>query len=359
MNKSILKHETRSMKWILLLSIIASLFITIMFSVSLDSAFERMFSHGLQINRAVIQQALRYITGITLVIFTIISVVQVFMQFRLEKDQEVGRFLKSLPVKKEEFFKVKLSMGIMNITLAFIVLAIGLIIVRSRNMFWIKDIYNVSTISAPFIKADGVGSLLKEIGLIYLIVLSFYSFLFMVQYTFTNLLGGIVTGILVWLAPSFIMYSSMFTLEKFISISRSSSIERFSEKLLPWLYPFEYDYNTWLTDANGIGLGSIMNIENLEIKYVITLILILVNIIVGYKLNKSSRVENENMTIPFKGSRNIFKFGVTICSGLAVSTILSEIILMQTNNIIFLIFILAGGVIGYLISQKIANIGIR
>jgi hypothetical protein len=359
MNKSILKHEARWMKWILLLSILASLFLTIMFSLSLDTAFERIFSHGLQINQVIIQDSLRYITGMILVIFTIISIIQVFMQFRSEKDQEVGRFLKSLPVKKEEFFKVKLSTGIINITLGFIVLAMGIIIVRTKNMFWIKDIYSISTISAPFVKADGIGSLLKEIGLIYLIVLSFYTFLFMVQYTFTNVIGGIVTGILVWLAPGFIIYVSMFTLERFSYEPIFHTIARFSEKLLPWLYPFEYNYNTLITDANGMALSRLMNIENLEIKYIITLGLILINIIIGDKLNKSSKVENENMIIPFKISRNIFKFGVTICSGLLVSIILSEIMMIQINNIIYMLLILLGGFIGYFISQKIARVGIR
>lgn len=359
MNKSILKHETRSMKWILLLSILASLFLTIMFSIYLDGSYQMMFSNGIQINQALIQKSLRSINGIALVLFTIIAIIQVFMQFRSEKDQEIGRFLKSLPVKREEFFKIKLSTGIINITLGFIVLAIGIMIVRTKNMFWIKDIYDVSTISAPFVKADGMASILKELGLIYLIVLSFYTFLFMVQYTFINVVGGIVTGILVWLAPGFITYASVFTLERFISHHILGNIGRFSEKLLPWLYPFEYEYNTWFTDANGMGLGSIMNIRNLEIKYIILLALVLVNIIIGYKLNKSSKIENENMIIPFKTSGNIFKIGVTICSGLLVSIILSEIMMLQLHGIIYMLLILLGGFIGYFISRKITTVGVR
>lgn len=363
MNKSILKHEIRSMKWMLLLSIIGSLFITIMFSIYLDTSYGDMFSRGIRANEAMIQTALRYISNMILTIFTILSIIQIFMQFRSEKDPEIGRFLGSLPVRKEEFFKIKLVTGIMNLSLAFIVLAIGIIIVRSNNMFWVQDIYSISIISGPFIEADGIVSLLKEIGLIYLIILSFYTFLFMVQYTFTNVVGGIVTGFLVWLAPVFILYSSMFTLEKLTStaIARGfmvNGIMNYMEWLLPWIYPFGFDYKL-IVGPKDVTLGNILNIEGLWIKYIIVAVLILVNIFIGDKFNKKSKVENENMVIPFKATRNIFKVGVAICSGLLVSTILSEIMRIQISNIIHMVFIVLGGFIGYFISKRIAGAGIK
>lgn len=357
MNKSILKHEIRSMRWMLLLSVLVSLFLTIMFSMSLNNVYERMFSYGIQGNQALIQRSLRDISQTILALFTILSIIQIFMQFRSEKNQEIGRFLKSLPVRKEEFFKVKLVSGVVNLTLAFIVLAIGTIIVRNNNMFWIKDIYSISTISAPFIQVDGVASLLKEIGLIYLVVLSFYTFLFMIQYTFTNVVGGIVTGILVWLSPAFIIISSIFTLERFISIPISGRINMFAEWLLPWAYPLDYDYNTLFANLNGWDLGGISIIEKLGIKYIICLGLILFNMIISYKFNKTSKIEDENKIIAFKSTRNIFKLGVTICSGLLISTILSGILMIRISNIIYILFMLLGGSIGYFISRRITQVG--
>jgi hypothetical protein len=358
MNKSILKHETRSMKWILLLSILVSLFLTIMFSLILDGVYGSMFLNGIEVNQALIQRALRDTSPMILILFTIVSVIQVFIQFRTEKDEEIKRFLKSLPIGKEEFFKVKLSTGIINITLAFIVLTIGIIIVRMNNMFWIKDVYSISIISEPFIKADGIASLLKEIGLIYLIILSFYTFLFMVQYTFTNLIGGIVTGILVWLAPGFIAYISLHLLNRFIRIPLFYNFKKLTLWLIPWIYSSEH-ISLWIYDSNGVGIStSIRSIENLWIKYIICLALIIINIIIGHKFNKNSKVENENMIIPFKITRNIFKIGVTICSGLLVFVILSELMQIKTNNI-YIPFILLGGAIGYFISKKITKVGIR
>lgn len=359
MNKSILKHEIRSMKWMLLLSVLASLFLTIMFSISLDREYVSMFYDGIHGSEALVKRSLEYITVMTLVIFTSISIVQIFMQFRSEKNQETGRFLKSLPVKKEEFFKIKIVTGLINLTLAFIVLAVGLVIVRNNNMFWIKDTHALSYASKAFIKADGVGNLLKQAGLMYLVVLSFYTFLFMIQYTFTNVIGGIVTGILVWIAPIFIAISSMYTLENLGSVKIyntpfMAAISNYSELLLPWIYVFEQDYNIL---PYGIKLGSMFTIPSLGLKYIICLLLILVNIIVAYKFNKSSKVENENKVIVFKGTRNIFKLGVTVCSGLLVSVILGDIMMMQISNIVYVVLVVLGGAIGYWISDKISKVG--
>lgn len=362
MNKSILKHEIRSMKWMTLLSIIGSLSLIVIFSLALDGNYQRMFSNGLQVNQAIIKSALRNTIEISLILFIILSLVQIFMQFRSEKGQEVGRFLKSLPVKREEFFKIKLITGIVNLTLAFIVLGIGIIIVRNNNMFWIKDIYSVSTISETYMKADGVLSLMKDLGLVYLVVLSFYTFLFMIQYTFFNVVGSIVTGVLVYLAPIFIILSSAIALEKITSavsfrVLWIRGMDKASNWLLPWIYPLQYDNSGWMVDNNGIGFGPIQTIENLGVKYMVTIGLIIINILIAYKINKSSKIENENMVIPFKMSRNIFKVGVTICSGLLVSTILGEMIGLQMNNIIYILFMVLGGFIGYFISNKITGLG--
>lgn len=359
MNKSILKHEVRSMKWMLLLSILSSLFLTIMFSVLLDREYVVMFSGGIYLNESLIQTAFRHITMLGLGIFTVLSIIQIFMQFKSEKNQETLRFLKSLPVKKEEFFKIKLATGLFNLTLAFIVLAVGTIIVRNNNMFWIKDIHSISQISEAFMKSDSIQSLLKELGLVYVVVLSFYTFLFMIQYTFTNVVGGIVTGILVWIAPIFIAISSVATLGNLDSVkiynsSFMAAISNYSELLLPWLYIFEQDYNIL---PYGIQIGSISIISSLGLKYLICLVLILVNIIIAYRFNKSSKVENENTLIVFKSTRNIFKLGVTICSGLLVSAILGDAMMVQISNMVYIILMLLGGFIGYWISQKITRVG--
>lgn len=363
LNKSILKHEIRSMKWILVLSIVASLNLSLIFNMFLNEKYRDIFYHGLYGGQASIQSSLRQVSEMILLVFVVISIIQVFMQFRGEKGQEVGRFLKSLPVKNSDFFKVKLLTGIINLSLAFIILSIGMVVVRNSNMFWIKDVYSISVISQPFIKADSLVSMLGDIGLIYLVVVSFYTFLCMIQYTFSNIVGAIVTGIFVWLSPIFILFSSMETFDRIVQSSFNGSLSSLFYELgpnwlLPWLYPFDYNFDA-LVVGNFEIPGRIIPIADLGIKYIVVFVLILINLTVAYKLSKISKVEDENKVIAFKGFRNIFRFGVTICSALLVSIVLTDIIMIPLNNIIYVIFIILGGFIGYFVSKKIAQIGVR
>lgn len=367
MNKTILKHEFRSMKWTMLISILASLFLTFVFSRNLDFEYGMIFKDGLYGSQALIQNELRQISSSILTIFTGLSIIQVYMQFKSEKDQEIGRFLKSLPVKNQEFFKVKLITGIANLSLAFIVLILGFLYVRASNMFWIKDIYSISAFPEQYIAADGVMSLIGDVGLIYLVILSFYTFLFMIQYTFSSIVGGIFTGILVWLSPIFIVNSLVWLVERFVyeaSLSLSilsvlARVSQFSEWLLPSLYPFGYDYSSFVLDGNEMLGVHTSPIDYLGIKYLVSLALILINIIIAYNLNKRSRIEDENKVIAFKSARKIFKFGVTICSALLVSTVLNDSLAIQASNIILLILMTLAGAVGYFISRKITEIGLR
>lgn len=357
MNKSILKHELKSMKWMAALSVMASLGLVMIFNMNLDNMYGEMFFNGLMQNQAVIQESIRYISSMILLVFSAIAVVQVFMQFRAEKEQEIGRFLKSLPVKNSEFLKVKLLTGILNFTIAFIVLIVGVEIVSRANMFWIEDIYSISAFPEVFMEADGILSILKEIGLIYVIVVSFYTFLIMLQYTFSNIIGGIVTGILVWLAPAFILLVSSFTLERFTSIGGLEGLFRLSEWVLPFAYPFQIDYNSLGLNQSSMNLHMLGTIANLPLKYCICLALIAVNIFLAFKFNKDSKVEDENKAIKFKPVRIIFKIGVTVCSALLLSFIFTGFFMVDIPNSFCIILILLGGAIGYMVSRKIAQIG--
>lgn len=286
------------------------------------------------------------------------------MQFRPEKNQETARFLGSLPIKKEEFFRIKLTIGIISLSIAFMILILGIIIVRGSNMYWIRDIYMVSQVPEPYMIVDGVMNLLSIIGLIYLIVLNFYSFLFIVQYTFSHVVGGIVAGILTWLSPIFISLASIVSIERADPFSAAEGIyircfNFASEWLLPWLYPLDYNYNYFSATYGGIGQQNVGIIDNLWIKYLILLVFISVNIIIGSKLNQKSRLENENMVITFKSLRTIFKIGVTICSGLLLSIAITEVVNIPVSNTMYLFLLFVGGIIGYFISNKIVQAGVK
>lgn len=365
MNRTILKHEFRSSKWILLFSALLGIFTSITFNISLNEYYERLFISGIKPNMAVVNHGIRGAIGFALLAFTILSIVQVYMQFRSEKGQEVGRFLKSLPVSNIEFFKVKLVTGILNITVGFIVIFIGLTLVRQTNMFWIQDIYKISAHADVFMKLDGIGQIASYLGLTYLIAVAFYTFIFMIQYTFTNIVGGLVTGFLVWLSPFFILNSAVMTISKFsyknlYNSSYLNNLLDISTKLLPWTYISDYSY------SHDIGnplfpenLGYINTVSNLGGKYLITLAIILINIFIAYKFVQNSRIEDEEKIITFRLTRNIFKLGVSICTPLLISVIIIVILGIDINNILFAGILLAGLGLGYFVSDRITKVGIR
>lgn len=364
MNKSILKHEFKSSRWILLFSVILSLFSGVIFNMRLNETYERMMRVGLRPNQAVIHDALIAVLPLFLILFTVLSIIQVFMQFRSEKGQEVGRFLKSLPVSSKSFFKVKLITGILNITIGFIILFIALLLVRQANMFWIRDIYKISAYSHIFMKLDGISFILSYLGLTYFIVLSFYTFIFMIQYTFTNIVGAIVTGILTWLAPFFILNSLVYTISKFGYISLYNSkfinnITNFSINLLPWSYIIDHEIFNIGNRVFVENIGYISIISNIGLKYGITMVLTLVNILIAYKFVKNSRIEDEEKIITFKISRIIFKLGVTICTPLLISTIIIMVMGINPNNILFTIILFLSLCLGYFVSNKITKVGNR
>lgn len=364
MNKSILKHEFKSGKWIILFSTILALFTTLIFNIRLNERYDRMFLMGLRPNQGVIQDSLRETIALALFLFTILSIIQVFMQFRSEKGQEVGRFLKSLPISSGEFFKVKLISGIANISVGFIVLFIGLIAVRQANMFWIKDVYSISAYTNIFMDLDSIATILSYLGITYFIVLAFYTFIFMLQYTFTNIVGGIVTGILVWLSPFFIVQSFIFTISKFGSITFYNSkilnsISNFSPNLLPWTYIGSYNFQQIGNILYPENLGHIQTISNMGLKYGVTIALIIINIFIAYKFVENSKIEDEEKIITFKISRNIFILGVSICTPLLASLIITQILGIDINNILFTIILLSSLGLGYIVSNKITKVGIR
>lgn len=356
MNKSILKHEFRSMKWMMLLTIIVSGILVMMFNLNLTRTYEDMFLSGHFFDNGVIKNGLENIFGNALVFFTGLSMIQVFMQFRSEKDQEIVRFLKSLPVKKEEFFKIKLSVGILNITLGFIFLALGLVMVRNNNMFWIKDLYSVSVWSESLIQLDGISIMLNELALTYLVVLSFYTFIFMIQYTFSNVVGGIVTGILVWMSPIFIIFSGSEAILKIrnLTIFESDLVSKIGNKIIlifPWSYIFDRNYGKVFLIRESL-------INNFNLKVLISIGIIIINIFIAYKFVEKSKVEDENKIIAFPITRQIFKLGVSVCSGLLLFIFTNIILGMNIGTVGVVVSLLIGGSIGYFISNKIANIGI-
>lgn len=360
MNKSIVKHEIRSMKWVSLVFVLASLFLSLVFTYSLNERYEAVIKYGFNLNNMALLNEIRTIMYLGLVLFTIIIIIQVYMQFRSEKDREVGRFMKSLPIESKEFFKIKLFMGFLNIIAATMVLLFGIVVVKNQNMFWLKDIHLTSSIPETSKYLTSLPFLMKEFSLFILICLSFYSFLMMIQYTFNNTIGAIVTGFLTWLAPVFIVLGS---LNAYIEITASYYLKDLA--WVEWIYENVYWLMPWTYFARTDTIPYVHNnlevrltmIENFGPKIIISLGLIGIFSLVAYIFASRSRVEDEDRIISFSSFAFLFVVGVSLCSGLLTSLIFTGVMPFNISGSLLLGLSLLGGFVGFLISNNIRKVG--
>lgn len=344
MNKSIIKHELRSLKWIFALGLLVNIIILAGFNQSIDITYTNIFVNGLPMNQSIFNLDFYRMSASIVIGFMLVSVLQVYIQFQSEKKQEVSRFIKSLPIKDENLSITKILLGILNITILFVILYIGLLVIKHNNMFWVEDIYNTSNVRDSIMALD---QLIYPLFLIYLATVCFYTFLVMVQYMVSNNLASIVIGILVWFAPMFIVLTTKLVVGYY---NMSLGIN--------WVSTFWLNPSFYIVDLEYLILGGTSGaiVRKLNIHYLISLVLIIVNIIFAIRISMKNLIEDENKFIPLKSVRFIFILGVTICSSLLVSYIYLGLLDRSYYAVRPTIALIAGGLLGFVVSRRIARI---
>ncbi len=356
MNKSILKHELRSTRYVRLLFIVLGLLIGFAYHVNLNMAYENIITFGVESNKEFLanNSTLGSVVGYMMLLFSILSIVQIYIQFRLEKSGDVAMFLSALPIKKESFLIVKLFVGILNLTLGFLVILISVLIIRNNNIFWIEDLYRAFISSESYFKAASIPSILLKLGLGFLFNIWLYSFFFMIQYSFSNVVAGIVTAFFVSLAPVFIIVTIKPTLQIFgLELDILNNIN--TSYLMFFSYPLDSDLK--IIAERGNYIYSIEYIYNIGYKYLILIVNILINILLAFRLRIKFNIEDSGKIIMPDLFKNIFIFGVTLCSVLLISTLIIYVFSISFSPLIFAVILAAAGLIGFMISSKIGRVG--
>ncbi|AFS78877.1 hypothetical protein Curi_c18710 [Gottschalkia acidurici 9a] len=363
-NKALVKHEWRTMKWMLIYFTLVSIGYIVMFNLGIRYSYISMLKYGTSVDGNIIIDILRGINEVISIPFGIGIVLMIVMQFKDSKSLEVGRFLKSLPISSREYYLTKIISGIMSYTLPFIILVIGVLAIRTNNMEWINDSKNISIVPDIFIKLDSTTNVFTLLILVYSIVTATYTFLFMVQYLVMNTIGGIVIGILSWLSPMFILFSVEYIYGNYIFKSLGASY-KILEYIQPWIYHINARYSQvapLITDLEKYqGTAYVYVFEGILIKIAICAIVALASVLLAYFLTKKSRIEDSDTMITFKGAKKIFIIGVTVCSALLGGTLL-KIFFDNFTDVNFItqhILMIITGSIGFIISRKISNIGVR
>lgn len=342
------------MKWILLYFTLVSLVLVFKLEAGLRKAYINGLVEGYHMNNSILFDSIDNITRAGTPFFGIGILILIYMQFKDNKSLEIGRFLKSLPISNREYYMTKLISGIMSYTIPFILMIVGILIVRESNINWIQDYHNISKTPEMYMKQGSVINILSIFIMCYFIITATYTFLFMVQYLVTNIVGGIVIGILAWLAPTSIVFSLHGIYAGVLQINYNG----ISEYIQPWvyhLYPNRKYIDIILNNANyGV---DILVFDSIIIKTIICLIIYVICTALAYIISENARVEDMDNLIPLKSARSIFVIGVTICSALVIPYIFGFVFggLNTLNFIVIHIMMVISGIIGFVTSRKILS----
>ena len=367
-NKALVKHETRNMKWMLLYFLTIVIGGVLSFNSDLKGEYINFLTTGLSPDRSIILHSLRGLLSFIIVPIGFGILLMIYLQFKDSKSVEVGNFLKSLPVSNKEYYLTKFMGGFISLTIPLAILIVGVLAIRSSNMSWISDIQNISVFPDLVEKSNSIINTVSILTMSYLVAISTYAFLFMVQYIVMNIIAGLVIGSLIWASPTFIIMSlGMIYNQAIRSLFSPSGDTLFKIEetvfnyIQPWTYPvnvpnIEIQYSTGIDTM--FDYGQIIYFKGLGAKILITLSIALLSIALGYILSKKSRVEDSDTLISFKWARRLFVIGVTVCSSLLLADI-STVFLGFHDSIGFImlhIIMIIGAIIGFIVSRRMTKI---
>ncbi len=365
-NKALVKHETRNMKWMLLYFILVAIGGVMFFNTVLNGQYASFLSGMLINSESVILSAVNQLANMIALPIGLGILLMIFLQFKDSKSVEVGNFLKALPISNREYFVTKLIGGIVALTIPTLILIIGVIFIRNGNMNWINDVNSASIVVDFIVKSGSIINITTILILCYLVSISTYTFLFMIQYIITNITSGLVIGSLVWLSPLFLIGSIGViygrVIEKIIPSDGVliKTAEKAYEYIQPWFYPSSMKYQDGLGEMyQGVGMNiQFVYYEGLILKIGITLLISILSITVGYVLSKKSKVEDSDEFIIFKWARVVFVIGVTVCSALLL-TVIPQIFIGVYGSISFIvlqIIMLVGAILGFVVSKRLIRV---
>ena len=377
--KALIKHELRGVKYIFLYFLTVSIIVLGTIAFEMKNMYIQFLKRGIHFDfpkniflntfyEHVMVFAAFMLAGIVLL---------TYFQFKDIKQQRIGRFLKSLPFKKDDFLKVKVSLGILSYTIPSIIFVVGAIVIRNINMVWLKDFYSAAPIENLLLKAEGIEYIVTTAIIYYLIITVVYLFLLMMQYIVNNRIAAIVIGTLVFHAPAYILISCSGIYRYYVHSEGMRNILFKMQSLaehwgIIWFYGNTRRYslldeNNTLTDAiNNVSYMdrtqySVVGIESITLKIVICIGIILLLGIALYFGNKNYKIEYMEQAISFEWARKVFVIGVTICSAfvLPIIKIIFFDYYIQLGFVVVHMLMIIGAVVGYFIARKIAYMGVR
>ncbi len=269
---------------------------------------------------------------IPFVVFGVVALV--ISLFRHDRLDTTGDLLGSLPFTKKQIIVTKWLTGALVVIVPFLLVFLLLSLFYGTNSYWITTPY--STIPSWT---------LMNLAL----ALTIFSFLFMVQTLMGHSTYGGIVGAICIVTPGYLLLAGSQVLGKLLYSYQNSivvAMERLAPKTLIWqvLEPGITSESLFTTPVKYY-----YYYPNFSLKLVILLAMISLFFWISLKAYQANRLEKNGEILMFGFLEPVLIWGFALCLGLFFPNIFGWS--FETNNLLFIIYIILGMALGYFIAR--------
>jgi len=355
-NHPLVKKEWKLLKWMMLLFGCIFAFSAIL----LNQGMVNMKTYHLigQYQEGVFMNQLYQISNGMVPILLIGLMVAVGAMFIYDRNNHIGKFMSSLPYTRKQYFGIKYLMGVITFTIPLTVFGLVLYMIRRSHLGWTSRLYHYSPYGELFKAQDGAGVLMLWLVVVWLILLSTYSFLMMIQTLMGQSIVASIVGGIVLLVPLFLSYAIPTNLNLLFG-----GDARYPENMVKWIGIFLFgspEYK-WIGQVSVLDQYNFMahhtrglhgySYQWVPVYMTVLVVGIIITVLLGTYFIQHNDVEKNGEIVLYSWVGKLLVIGVTICTLL----LLPIVIVLFTgieNWILTLVTMIIGGIIGYFISKK-------
>ena len=297
------------------------------------------------------------ISQIILPIILIGIITLVVLLFHDDRNINVGRFIGSLPFSRKKQFIIKYLIGVLTFSIPLFIYGVAICAIRISHEKWINYVYKYQPHGDILIMEDSIGNVLLWICLVWLIMISLYSFSMFIQTIMgQNIIAGVIGGI-IYLVPWFLAFAiptNIALLTKKIVVFRVSNIRNLMNTFLLGAPHKGEVYNTQLSiyfDNQYSSYYFGYEYSHIFVGIMVLIAITIISSLLAYYFMQKGEAEKIGDIVMFPVFQKTLLLGVTICSGLLLPVII-VVFTQIDNNIIALVSMIIGGILGYFITRK-------
>lgn len=271
--------------------------------------------------------------------------------FQSERKENTGMFVSSLPFTKKEQFGIKWFVGVLAITIPFLLATLFTVLMYQANIDWITQWYTISGYDV-LLAYDSIWIVLGIVTKMYLFILAFFSAMMLMQSLIANNIAAGIIGSISLAAPWFIIEAGSASLARILNSDKvriygrewsnfylfalgSGSSRRFVSSLPGDMY-----------------IDPIVSNEHDGLKIIILIAIIVLAIYGGLKSYEKNDNSRNGYLLMFPWVGKILVPGVTLCSGILGNNLMRDILRISSVPFEILTLVISA-LIGYFIIVKV------